>query len=82
MRYLLLVVLGCLLALGVVFDVHEADRIYRKGFPPIDFYDPGFVVVTATPKDRVQYGLILVASGLAQVFIVWAMLRLWRRPKP
>jgi len=69
MRNLVRLVLGCVLALGLLFDVHELISIYRFGWPPVDLAAPGGELPNASATDRILYGLLLAAVLVVQIVI-------------
>ena len=74
-----------LMVLAVLFDIQEAVLIYTHGWPPDKFAHLGntgglFVVPTVTTRDRVEYGLFLLAVALAQGVLARLVWKAWRKP--
>jgi hypothetical protein len=83
MRTLVRVVLGCVLALGVLFDIHELTSIHRFGWPPVDVVAAGEALRSPSGGDRILYGLFLAAVLVVQIVIFrFVFRRRTSRPRP
>ena len=68
--------------LALWFDLATVVQIHVYGFPPdhtIEFTPDGRMVLAPSTDDQVQYGLFLLAVGLAQAFVFRLTWKAWRR---
>jgi hypothetical protein len=88
LRPLVVVLLATLLALGLLYDLFEALRVYRQGWvAPLDEFftidDRGSLIYrTYTESESRLYFLVFLIFALVQVAIALFLWREWRRRRP